>query len=641
MIVGMGFCVLTSEAQVMQALDRSYGLQLDFRRQNNFTYLTRLDLLYNIEKEKYRMLIRFHHDNLYNSRRNSQPFVQVFFNTEVWQYFKVNPSWEVTSLIESDQFLNTRNQRYSVYLGGTYKRDDFLEVTPLIGYSWDYRSRILDQGISPAIQVRSQYKFPDGLSMRTYLMAKAKYISPRHQRNIAFETEWAKTFNDDAGVALGLRVGSNEMDDYKSNSIEKIKADTISAELGLRYPIMPGVFWQSDNELIVSRRNFDYEPFQIPESESNDLIFNQLNIFSRQRVSFGNERLQGYFSYTYQFLGRRYELDNSTDLPDPEFQRLLSREEQKDYFRNLSNLELKVSYQFTKIHQLALTATNRYLQYDTPSSDNFDDHDELNYRVSGELKSQWSRQFSTRYKLIGSVRQYAFLFKERSQDNYTQRSLRMEFEYKWELTRKLVMRGRQYIYVTYNVKDFPDINRTDRSTRNLESRLEIDYRPKRKWEVETDFYRKEIHVSYLNWDKFTETTLDTTTTYTATHTHRIQLSNKWKQARIFAVLGYKHFSQFRLLNTSMTSLQNLLTPINLHIRSHQTGFVTGLRFLHRHPATLEASVWWQVQYQDFKFKEIPQLTSLSTNYREENLIEPLVNFRPFVHLQLNWQLGKR
>ena len=633
-VLGLGF-ILIALINPLNGQVEKPALQLTINRQNNFTYTARNNLYFLYKKDRYRIQLRTYSDILLNSNRTDNPFVQLYFRTSFWQFYQIRKNWEATSWVESDQFFNTGNQRYSVYLGATYYPYSFLSVTPLIGYSWDYRSKILDQGFSPGFLLRLRKDYEDGLQMRTDVFARTKYINPRHQRNIKIRSQIAKTFGNFAGVAFDLEAGSNEMDDYTLQSIEKIKADTISGQLGLQYQVMKGLFWESVNSFTFTRRKFDYELFENTEPEFNDLSFNQINWYTKQKFSYSRSKLDAYFTYEYEYLGRRYELENSMELPELEFERLLQREEEKDYFRNLSRLEMRVNYRPKRKHTFSLIGTNRYVQFDTPSEDNFSDHDQLNYRLSGEWRTGWSKDFSTRYKLIGSVRRYAFLFKERSQDNYTQRNLRMEFDYRWQLNPKLLLRGSQFVYVTYNVKDFEDRNLTDRSTRNLETRLLVRYRPKRKFIHELSIYRKEFHVSYLNWDEFSETTLDTTTIYIIENTNQIQLKSPSKSFNMFLDLGYKHFSQLRFQNTSMTNLQNILTPINLHIRNHQTGPVTGFRFLHRKPANFEVSIWWQIQYQDNKYRETAQLISLATNYRELDLQKVNIHFRPFFRVQAN------
>ncbi|MEL6672703.1 MAG: hypothetical protein AAFR61_10950 [Bacteroidota bacterium] len=634
------FCLVWPLTAQQIVAEEKPALRLSFKRQNNFTYATRADLRYAYQKGKYRLEWRMHHDNLFNSRRDN-PLVQFYLSNSLWQHYRLGKKWEFSTWLESDQFLNTGTQRYSVYLGTTYHPTQDISITPLIGYSWDYRSNILDQGFSPGLLLKSRYAWKDGLETRNNIFVRTKYIEPRHQRNISLNSEWAKAFNQDAGISLMFHLGSNEMDDYLSKSVEKIKVDTLAPSLALRYKFLGEIFWESNNELLLTRRIFDYVPYLQGDAEFNQLSFLQTDFYSRQKLSYGGRKWRGFFVYEYRFLNRTYELENSLEMPDREFTRLRDREKQKDYFRKRTNLELNLQYRPGNRHRFALIGTNRYLQYDTPSEENFDDHDELNYGLSTEWRASWNRNFSTRYKILGLVRRYAFLFKERSQDNYTQRSLRLEFDYRWQVTDRLSISGEQYLYVTYNVKDFTDRNFTDRSTRNLESRLELDFRPNRKWDSELSLYRKEVQTSYLNWGQFSETPLDTTTTYIMEHNNRLTIKSPWQNSRLFLDLGYKHFSQFRFQNTSMTSLLNVLTPINLHIRSHQTGAVTGLRLFHRRPATVDLSVWWQIQVQDFKYKELDAFSSITTNYREEVLQQRQVNFRPFLKLDLDVMLGSR
>ncbi|GEM_PF-1496302 len=624
-------------------------LRLSFLRQNNFTYSTRLGLNYSYQKEKYSFNLTLKHDNIYNSSRAQQSFIQFYLQTNLWQYFQLNPKWELVSWLEADQFFNSASHRISLYAGLRYKWKDILQLTPLIGYSFDYRSMVLDQGFSPALYVQARYKWPDGLTMETEGYARVKYISPRIQQNLKFSTNWGKSFGEFANVNFGIQAGKNELDDYSRSSpsqiqldtfaIEQIISDTLAPFLSLRYRLMPHLYWDSENQLIFSRRQFDYKIFNLSDSRLNDLSFDQLQVLTRQKFSFSKKKMSAYFLYEYQYLSRRYELENTTAMPARTFQLQRDRERQKDYFRNLSVLELKLAYQLKARHSLNLTANNRYLMYDTPAEDNRDDHDQLNYGVALEWQAAWSSKFSTNYKILGHIRKYAFLFKERSQDNYTQRSLRFEFQYRWLPLPKLQISGKQIIYVAYHVKDFGDKNKTDRSTRNLESNLTINYRLNKKLDMNLEAYRRETYVSYLNWRAFSETTLDSSRIYIITQLNSLQLK-QWKNNILFLEFGYKHFSQSRLFNTSMTSLSNILTPINLKSRNIQTGFQSGIKLMQRHPASIICSVWWQIQYQDFQYKEIPQFTSLFSNYKEATLQEALVSFKPFVRLQLNVFLYK-
>ena len=64
------------------------GLQLRVSRQNNFTYSTMMDLRQTWEKGRYQLELNFHHDNLYNSFRSQDPFVQFYLRTHIWQHYQ-------------------------------------------------------------------------------------------------------------------------------------------------------------------------------------------------------------------------------------------------------------------------------------------------------------------------------------------------------------------------------------------------------------------------------------------------------------------------------------------------------------------------------------------------------------------------
>ena len=620
-----------------QELASQPRLRLGFDRQNNFTYSTRFDLRYQRLGPRYELDAYLHHDHLINTSRQDQPFVQLFVSGYLWQHWRLAPQWAVASWLETDQFWNTNTQRHSLYLGLRYRPLPGLELTPLLGYSWDYRQDILDQGLSPALRVQSQQDLGHGLLMQTRALLRAKYIQPRHQRNVSVQNDLVKAFAPNTALNLTLLGGSNQMDDYRSQSIERIKSDTLGSTLAWQYPVLPGVIWQASSSLLRTRRRFEYDPFQAPKPEFNDLSFAQTDFQTRQELSAARGRWTGRFTYQYQYLNRGYELANSLELPEPQYRRQLAQEREKDFFRRLHAYDLALTYRPDPRHRFTLTANNRYLQHDTPSEGNFDDHDELSYGAGLEWQADWARRFMTRYRLLASRRQYAFLLAERSQDNYTQRNLRMDFSFRWDILNQLTVSGEQAVYVNYNVKDFEDRNRTNRSTRNLQTDLRLRYRPLRKLDVELDISRREIHVSYLNWEAFSETTLDTTVFYNLTGTGRLTIGNG-RRYRWQGEGGYRHFSQLRYLNTAMLSLDNILTPINLSILVHQTGPTTGFRLLMRGGGSLEASVWWQWQIQAYRYAEISDFITLSSNYREELLQTREVTLRPFLHLSLNLRL---
>lgn len=629
MLVFSACCVL---ATTLHGQD----LRISFNRQNNFTYSIRSQLRYNYKGEKYRLRSSLDQDLIINTNRKPSSLVLLNINVEAWQYWKLKESWELLSFSEINQFWTTRNQRYSQYVGVNYSINKYITLTPLLGYSWDYRSARLDQGISPALLMTGKHVFEDGTVTENRLWARLKYIEPRHQRNLSLRSFWNKSIEKQAELNWGFELGSNQMDDYRLASIEQIESDTAAAFLQFQYKLRPDYLWSSDNRIVFNRRIFDYEAFENDLPDFNDLRFNQTEFITHQQIDILKERWNFRGEYQYEYLERYYELENNLNLPLQEFDRLVNRERQKDAFRRTHTFDLSGAYQLNEKHKLLIEGNNKYVQYDTPSEENFDDHDELYYGLETSLLSQWKKNFFMGYKLTAGLRRYAFLFAERSQDNYTQRNLRLDVTYNWTPIPNFRLLGEQRIYVTYNVKDFTDRNLTDRSTRNLETSILGNYRFSSKWSSNLQFYRKEIHVSYLNWAAFSETTLDTTITL------RIEWKNTFRQQikgtpyAFLGEIGYKHAGRFRYLNTSMTSLENVLTPINLHIRTRQTGPKTSVRWLGKQGRELmQLGIWWQWQIQDYVYKEAADFFTLSANFREAQLREVDLTFRPFITFRLN------
>lgn len=629
--------LLLLAAQLPLRAQGQLPLRLSFNRQNTTTYTTALDWVDTLRiGTRYRLLANIHHDNILNTAAaDNNKFVQLYVRSNIFQYYRINKKTEAVTWFESDQYFNAKNQRASAYAGVRYTPYDWLEITPMAGYSWDLRSARLDRGFSPAVQLRAEQDWGDGLQMQTTIFARTKYLAPRHQRNIMAKSDWRRTFGENAEIYGGVQAGSNEMDDYKRNSVEKIKADTLLPSLGVRYQVGRRIRITSENALLLTTRRFDYERVGEGAAEFNDFSFTQQNMSTKEEIIFNSKKLTQKIAYSFDNTIRRYAIENDLGASAALFERLRQREKQKDFSQKIHLIDIQTQIKLNRRQRLLLSANNRYVQYDTPSRENFDDHDELGYMAAAEWQADWHSRFSTRYKLIGNVRKYAFLFKERSQDNYTQRILRLEFDYTWLIFSGFRLRGEQFLYVTYNVKDFADLNFTNLSTRNLESRLVAQWQHTPRVRTEISLYRKEIQSSYLNWQAFSETALDTTVMYIGEAKTAVQLRRD--TADWFLDVGYKHFQQLRFQNTSMIDNQGFLRPINLHIRNAQTGFVTGIRYQSGNN-TLKLNVWWQIQSLDYKFLAIPAITSLAATYQERDLRQKTVAFRPFVGMELAMRL---
>lgn len=621
-------------------------VQINSARQNDFTFFNSLDARYVFEKGKYSLDLQFHHDNIYNTSLPEQRFVQLYFKSTLWQRFAWKTHWTFVSLLENDHYLNSDNEKVTLYGGVRYSPDDWLEVTPLIGIAADRRNDIVNVGPSPGILVSSTHDFGNDLSMEAGLWARVKLINPRIQRNVTVFQLWNKEFQENTSILVGVKGGSHELDDYLGNTdslglfrpqtVKRILSDSLNPLLNLAYDFGKGVIWQSENDILLHRRQFLYKTLDENPAGDNDLSFQGMDMTTRQRLTWRSKKLQFSGYYEFFFANRNYNLENTTMMNDVEFEQAETREMQKDFSKRQHKTDLRLLWRWSQRHALDLNLTQIYLQFDTPSETNYDDRDELSYITSGGILSNWSPGFQTSFALSGNYRHYAFLNAEKSQDNYIQRSLRMDFGANWEVSPLLRLEGNNAVYVTYNVKDFTDYNKTDRSTRNLEANWKAFLRPTKRLENRFTLYRKETHQSYLNWAEFSETTLDTIRILTTEQTNRFTLPLKEAGAKMLADIGYKHFNQTKKFQTTMTQPGFPLQPISLHQINVQSGPTVGVGYKDKRQSSIEAMLWLQFQYRHNKWLDQENLGSIGSSYTIEELRMVEREVKPYFTLNFNY-----
>ncbi len=516
----------------------------------------------------------------------------------------------------------------------------------MAGYSRDVRTAILgrtdpflkvDQGFSPALLIEAEHLWPkDQLAVQSVLFARYKFIDPRQQRNLVFRQYWSKKFEEGVQLQFGVNAGSHELDDYQSNSVKRIISDSINPELNLGYTFLPGLEWQSENGVLINQRSFKYNNVVGGDPEQNDLIFDGLRLSTRQRLSFVKGRWRASGEYSYSFTSRKYQLENNLELNEPDFLERIDQEKQKDFVTNLHKTNLNLRRRLRGSQFLNFRLVNQYLQYDTPSEANFDDRDELSYLGSAGWERRWSRALSTNFSISGNYRHYAFLLSEKSQDNYKQRSLRLDFKFGWDINPFLRVEGDNGIFVTYNVKDFTDFNKTDRATRNLQTNFKGIYRPTKKWRSTIDVQRKEIHQSYLNWEQFSETTLDTLRLLTIEQRNRYTFGMNNKNTSLLLEFGMKHFGQTKKFKAPMVGEDNILKTISLRQVTRQTGPLLSFGYRNRNQSSIDLNVWLQVQVRKNRFRELEGITVIGAAFYEGDLRNTTVEIRPYPNIKINY-----
>ncbi len=621
-------------------------LLFNFSRQNDFTFATSLQTRYLYEKGNYSLDINLGHTNIYNLSQGSDGFVQLYMRSSIWQHYRLSDELALASWIETDQYFDSRNEKVNLYGGLRWSPHPSVRVTPLIGYAWDVRTAILgrsqpfiqvDQGLTPALLLESQYIWEDqNLAVQSGLLARYKFIDPRRQYNFVAFQYWSKKFQEGVEIQVGARAGAHELDDYQANSVKRIMSDSIMPRFNLSYTFAPGLEWRSENEFLLNRRAFRFQNIVQEDPEENDLIFDGLNFATRQRLSYAKGDWRTYAAYEFIYSSRKYRLENDLGLNQPDFEAREEQERQKDFLKNWHKWDFMARRDISPLHSIGSRLVNQYLQYDSPSEANFDDRDELSWLGSLDWQARWRKSLFTELGLSGNFRHYAFLLSEKSQDNYKQRSLRLDFKFGWDVTPFLRLEGDNGVYVTYNVKDFTDFNKTDRSTRNLETNLRGFWRPGQKFRSQVEFRRKETHQSYLDWARFTETTLDTVILLNIDQQNQYEFDLGGKSAKLFVMGGYRHFNQSKKFKAPMVGEDNLLKTISLRQVTLQTGPQISIGYRDRRRSTIDFLLWMQYQVRKSRFAELEGVQVIGASYFESDLRQRTTELRPYPTLRVSY-----
>ena len=614
------------------------SLQFRFIRQNNFTFLSSEDLSYSGKWKRFEFSIVQHHDNIFNSARKDDPFVQLYFSNSVWFGFPGTSKVKAVTWFESDHFVNTQNEKIQLYGGVSIKKIKGLEAIPLIGYSWDKRNNILNTGITPALLLHYNKTLQGNLFVRADAFLRTKYIDPRFQKNMSLIMSLGKSIGKQVYLSLDGVGGLHELDDFISNSVQKIYSDTVSIRGNLRYGINKYWTFESLGMFSYKKRKFEYKPLYQELPEFNTLYFEQSDFITEQKLTFSRKKLYLLGAYETNIINRFYTLENTLGINDYLFKQSEDREKEKDYFSVYQKIRAFGSVNLNAKHIISSEYFSQYMKYDTPSELNFDDRDELTHVGNISHKAEWTKQIRSILEMTANYRYFGFLYEQKSKDNYRQWNLKYRFFFEWELFPDLKLKADQQVYVTYNIKVFGDPLQTDRSTRNLETNYALQKIWLKKYLTTMSIDHKVLHLSYLNWDKFSETTLDSTYFTTIKFEQKMPLSKNSKNWQTNVLAGYKYFSQVKHQNSGMYTLDNVYQNINLRNYNIQNGPYCSLFLNSKKNSSLMMNIWFQTQIVKFKYRNTGGQFVPAVPYKEEDLMKSSKVFRPFVECLLNFSL---
>lgn len=192
-------------------------------------------------------------------------------------------------------------------------------------------------------------------------------------------------------------------------------------------------------------------------SSFNDSRINELKIDLNVLSEYNSDPLIFAFRVNFSERNEKHQSRKLEGIIESDFINRQQNEFQKNNTSQLVNLAFSSIYNISRNDRIYLSLFHRKLKYDTPSSENYDDRDEL-LTIS---KLQYDRIFNPAFKIFASIEaslnKIVYIFSERSSNNNIQRVIK--FTGGGRFSNKLISSTNSAeVLANYTVFDYEEFN---------------------------------------------------------------------------------------------------------------------------------------------------------------------------------------
>ena len=364
------------------------------------------------------------------------------------------------------------------YLGFSYQPFQQLTVEPLVGARIDKQIDQRDHGPSYFLSVAA-----DSINSAGYIGSmdgSFQYddISPR-----ILETHYAtltlrKQFFNQTSNFLGLNYYRNRRDFYLSAdsaiktqhniwyNIESRADNFFAVSDTLLYTVNENMGWIMHGSILTREITHAtrYKNIDDPTKSQLNTVINELKLEGSIR---GMYRLSNSFRSSLAFSYLERDEKHRLEVPQLEgtstFKRLENIEEQKNNHARRASLASTTDWGISSSDTVALSASINGLHYDTPSSGNNDDRDEVWYLVTLSTHHRLNQHLSLDVAADANLSHIVYLFASRSADNNWNRIIRLSPSLYYIPWQSFSTRNTFEVLANYTVYDFETASMSLRS----------------------------------------------------------------------------------------------------------------------------------------------------------------------------------
>jgi hypothetical protein len=290
-----------------------------------------------------------------------------------------------------------------------------------------------------------------------------------------------------------------------------------------------------------------------------DTEIQELNVNSDAALRFNFEPVDALFKLSYFDRNEKYALINPGRIAPIFITQTSDLESSKNNHSTLFKLSSNVYYSISQKNRLELSGSASIFRYDTPSSENTDDRDELNYFIYIGHKYDNYKTLQLINSVDVSLYHTVYIFSDKSSNNNWNRIIRFTSRSVFNPFKALRTANTFSVLANYTVYDFEDIISTVKSYsfRQFDFKDSTNLLLSRYFGIDLYGEIKLYERGELNWNAFAERPLD----YFQDRIVNSNLDYFFTDKIIFSG-GYRYYEQRKFNYTN--GVRNFVSFIRTH-----------------------------------------------------------------------------
>lgn len=368
-----------------------------------------------------------------------------FFSMRTAYYFSRNFSggFAVNHSILSDSRkigLNSAVQSSVIFIPRyTFTPEIFL--APFAGYSSNRQIGVHDDGILYGGEGGFRSNSGDGFELLSSVKISEEDILPRKNNIHDFNLSATNRFSEFVGNILHISYVETRKDFYYEadslirkeylviNNIQSRKENNFQFDDSLRYlQFLPNTNFTLHSSVLWRKifRDTKYKSTSVSSRTVFDTEIHELKLDLEGEAEYYKDDFHLLVKTAFTERDEKHSAKNFTGADQIDFEVRSSSESQKNNFTQLTSLSISSDYKISSKDNISLSLFHNKLTYDTPSTENYDDRDEL----LSIIKLRYSRRLNPYFEFFtsseGTINKLVYISSQRSSNNNINRVLKLQ-----------------------------------------------------------------------------------------------------------------------------------------------------------------------------------------------------------------------